>query len=83
MDAYIFYWLQYSMIVSPSPTMYTLTSGPMCEMAGVTMLPFGHCPLMLYNGEVSCQTLSGKISIMRLNTHSFGDEQELTEKEVL
>jgi len=56
--------------------------GPMCEMAGVTKLPFGHCPLMLYNGEVSCQTLSGKISIMRLNTHSFGDEQELTEKEL-
>ena len=51
-------------------------------MAGVTKLPFGHRPLMLYNGEVSCQTLTGKISIMRLNTHIFGDDQEITEEEV-
>ena len=60
----------------------SLSQGPMCEMAGVTKLPFGHHPLMLYNGEVSCQTLTGKISIMRLNTHIFSDDQEITEEEV-
>ena len=37
---------------------------------------------MLYNGEVSCQTLTGKISIVRLNTHNFHDDQELSEEEV-
>ena len=51
-------------------------------MAGVTKLPFGQRPLMLYNGEVSCQTLTGKISIVRLNTHNFHDDQELSEEEV-
>lgn len=37
---------------------------------------------MLYNGEVSCQTLTGKISIVRLSTHTFHDDQELAEEEV-
>ena len=49
---------------------------------GVTKLPFGHRPLMLYNGEVSCQTLTGKISIMRLQTHIFSDDQGISEDEV-
>lgn len=51
-------------------------------MAGSTKLPFGHHPLMLYNGEVSCQTLTGKISIMRLATHNFCEDQEITTDEV-
>lgn len=51
-------------------------------MVGTTKLPFGHLPLMLYNGEVSCQTLTGKISIMRLNSHIFTDDQGITEEEV-
>ena len=54
----------------------------MCSMVGTTKLPFGHSPLMLYNGEVSCQTLTGKISIMRLNSHIFTDDQGITEDEV-
>lgn len=49
---------------------------------GSTRLPFGHHPLMLYNGEVSCQTLTGKISIMRLGTHNFSDDQEITTEQV-
>ena len=31
--------------------------------AGNTKLPYGQKPLMLYNGEVSCQTLSGKVHL--------------------
>lgn len=57
-------------------------AGAMCNMVGTTKLPFGHSPLMLYNGEVSCQTLTGKISIMRLNSHIFTDDQVITEDEV-
>lgn len=37
---------------------------------------------MMYNGEVSCQTLTGKISIIRLNTHNFNDDLEMTEDKV-
>lgn len=65
-----------SCILPPTPL------GPACLMAGMTKLPFGQRPLMLYNGEVSCQTLTGKISIVRLNTHTFQDDQELSEEEV-
>lgn len=54
----------------------------MCNMVSSTKLPFGHSPLMLCNGEVSCQTLTGKISIMRLNSHIFTDDQGITEDEV-
>ena len=39
-------------------------SGPSCVFAGNTKLPYGQKPLMLYNGEVSCLTLSGKVSWM-------------------
>ena len=51
-------------------------------MVGLTKLMFGLRPLMLYNGEVSCQTLTGKINIMRLTTHNFQDDQDLSEDEV-
>ena len=51
-------------------------------MAGLTKLLFGLRPLMLYNGEVSCQTLTGKITIMRLSTHNFQDDQDIAEEEV-
>lgn len=57
-------------------------AGSLCNMVGTTKLPFGHSPLMLYNGEVSCQTLTGKISILRLNSHVFTDDQGITEDEV-
>lgn len=56
--------------------------GSVCNMISTTKLPFGHVPLMLYNGEVSCQTLTGKISIMRLNSHIFTDDQGISEDEV-
>ena len=51
-------------------------------MVGMTKLPFGLRPLMLYNGEVSCQSLTGKITILRLSTHNFHDDQDMAEEEV-
>ena len=69
------------LVVYP-PISYIIHTGPLCVLAGVTRLPFGQLPLMLYNGEVSCQTLTGKISIVRLDTHNFQDDQELAEDEV-
>lgn len=37
---------------------------------------------MVYNGEVSCQSLTGKIAILRLSTHNFHDDQDMAEEEV-
>ncbi|XP_049328400.1 WD repeat-containing protein 19 isoform X1 [Astyanax mexicanus] len=40
-------------------------------LVGSTKLPFSHKPLLLYNGELTCQTQSGKTSNVILSTHSF------------
>jgi WD repeat-containing protein 19 len=56
--------------------------GPLCQMIGATRIPFGQHPLMLCAGEVSCQTLTGKMSILRLATHTYQDEQEMDEREL-
>uniref|UniRef100_H0X6K1 WD repeat domain 19 n=1 Tax=Otolemur garnettii TaxID=30611 RepID=H0X6K1_OTOGA len=40
-------------------------------LAGGTKVPFSHKPLLLYNGELTCQTQSGKINNIYLSTHSF------------
>ncbi|KAG8516530.1 WD repeat-containing protein 19, partial [Galemys pyrenaicus] len=40
-------------------------------LAGGTKVPFSHKPLLLYNGELTCQTQSGKINNFYLSTHSF------------
>nr|XP_019597484.1 PREDICTED: WD repeat-containing protein 19 isoform X1 [Rhinolophus sinicus] len=40
-------------------------------LAGGTKIPFSHKPLLLYNGELTCQTQSGKINNIHLGTHSF------------
>ncbi|XP_036373153.1 WD repeat-containing protein 19 [Megalops cyprinoides] len=42
-------------------------------LAGGTKLPFSHKPLLLYNGELTCQTQSGKTSSVVLSTHTFLD----------
>ncbi|KAL6032112.1 hypothetical protein STEG23_011067, partial [Scotinomys teguina] len=42
-------------------------------LAGGTKLPFSYKPLLLYNGELTCQTQSGKINSIYLSTHSFLD----------
>ncbi|NXN95131.1 WDR19 protein, partial [Rhinopomastus cyanomelas] len=40
-------------------------------LAGGTEVPFSHRPLLLYNGELTCQTPSGKTNSISLSTHSF------------
>jgi len=52
------------------------------KKVGVTKLPYGQIPLLLYNGEVSCQTLTAKLAVVRLITHVFNDEQGMSEEEV-
>ncbi|XP_016043485.1 WD repeat-containing protein 19 [Erinaceus europaeus] len=42
-------------------------------LAGGTKVPFSHKPLLLYNGELTCQTQSGKINTIYLCTHDFLD----------
>ncbi|XP_019491540.1 PREDICTED: WD repeat-containing protein 19 [Hipposideros armiger] len=39
-------------------------------LAGGTKIPFSHKPLLLYDGELTCQTQSGKINNIYLGTHS-------------
>lgn len=48
-------------------------TGSKVILAGGTKLPFSHKPLLLYNGELTCQTQSGKINSIYLSTHSFLD----------
>ena len=38
---------------------------------GSTALLFSQKPLLLHNGELTCQTASGKTSEVALSTHSF------------
>ncbi|XP_073898544.1 kelch-like protein 5 isoform X6 [Castor canadensis] len=45
--------------------------GSKVVLAGGTKLPFSHKPLLFYNGELTCQTQSGKINNIYLSTHSF------------
>ena len=37
---------------------------------------------MVYNGEVTCQSLTGKLAILRLGTHNFRDDQDMAEEQV-
>ena len=60
----------------------TMCTGSLCDYVGSTKLPFGHHPLLLYNGEVSCHSLTGKFSIMRLATHNFPDDHEISTEQV-
>ncbi|XP_063074275.1 WD repeat-containing protein 19 isoform X2 [Engraulis encrasicolus] len=45
--------------------------GPRVILVGGTKLPFSHKPLLLHNGELSCQTQSGKTNSVHLTSHSF------------
>ncbi|KFV02721.1 WD repeat-containing protein 19, partial [Tauraco erythrolophus] len=40
-------------------------------LAGGMEVPFSHKPLLLYNGELTCQTQNGKTNNIYLSTHSF------------
>ena len=46
-------------------------AGSQCQLVGATKLPFGYKPLMLYNGDVSCQTPSGKVSVFLERSRSI------------
>ncbi|XP_045429329.1 WD repeat-containing protein 19 isoform X2 [Pipistrellus kuhlii] len=45
--------------------------GSRVVLADGTKVPFSHKPLLLYNGELTCQTQSGQINNVYLDTHSF------------
>ena len=45
--------------------------GPQVALVGSTALPFSLKPLLLYNGELTCQTPSGKTSEVALSSHAF------------
>lgn len=49
----------------------SLCPGPRVVLVGSTALLFSQKPLLLYNGELTCQTASGKTSEVALSTHSF------------
>lgn len=49
----------------------SLCPGPRVVLVGSTTLLFSQKPLLLYNGELTCQTASGKTSEVALSTHSF------------
>uniref|UniRef100_A0A452SZ61 WD repeat domain 19 n=1 Tax=Ursus maritimus TaxID=29073 RepID=A0A452SZ61_URSMA len=57
--------------------------GSKVVLAGGTKVPFSHRPLLLYNGELTCQTQSGKINPICLGTHKFlGSLKDVGPKEM-
>ena len=57
-------------------------TGSLCVHVGVTKLPYGYCPLLLHNGELACQKKTGRVQTIRLSSHNFSDEQDLSDDEV-
>jgi WD repeat-containing protein 19 len=57
-------------------------NGSYCMQCGVTQLPFGYKPVHLYQGELSCLTLTGKLDVIRLNSHFYSDSLELSDEEL-
>lgn len=49
----------------------SLCSGPRVVLVGSTQLLYSQKPLLLYNGELTCQTASGKTSEVSLSSHAF------------
>ncbi|XP_034544746.1 WD repeat-containing protein 19 [Notolabrus celidotus] len=49
----------------------TTIYGPRVVLVGSTPLLFSQKPLLLHNGELTCQTTSGKTSEVALNSHAF------------
>ncbi|TWW59365.1 WD repeat-containing protein 19 [Takifugu flavidus] len=49
----------------------TTIYGPQVVLVGSSPLLFSQKPLLLYNGELTCQTASGKTNDIPLSTHSF------------
>ena len=57
--------------------------GPLCVSAGTTELQYGYKPLHLYQGELSCVTLTGKLDTVRLQSHFYSDTQDIIDSEVI
>ena len=56
-------------------------TGSQCSLASTTKLPFGHSPLMLYNGELTCQTQSGKITKLLLTIYGEDSLKEVAKED--
>ncbi|KAF7656695.1 hypothetical protein LDENG_00037970 [Lucifuga dentata] len=59
----------------------TTIYGPQAVLMGSTPLLFSQKPLLLYNGELTCQTPNGKTSEVALNTHSFLNHSSTTQSD--
>nr|XP_054756020.1 WD repeat-containing protein 19-like isoform X1 [Lytechinus pictus] len=58
-------------------------NGPAVILVGTTKLPFAQQPLMLHNGQLVCQTQSGKTTSVQLTTYNFLERpQDLPHSEV-
>ncbi|XP_033742140.1 WD repeat-containing protein 19-like isoform X1 [Pecten maximus] len=59
--------------------------GPQVDYAGETRLPYGQVPILLYNGEVTLQTESGRLGTLLLETHAalFSENLEEMDKEMM
>lgn len=67
--SHTFLWAEDSAdVVSRS---FCLHSGPRVVLVGSAALLFSQKPLLLYNGELTCQTTSGRTSELALSTHAF------------
>lgn len=53
--------------------------GTCCVSAGSTNLPYGYKPIHLYQGELTCLTLTGKLNSIHLDSHCYSDDQDLSE----
>eukprot|EP01137_Pigoraptor_chileana_P005155 Opistho-2@47869 len=49
----------------------SLRGAPEIRHVGSTKLPFGHAPLMMHNGAVTCLTQSGRTASVTLTTHEL------------
>lgn len=59
------------------------STGPAVILVGTTKLPYAQQPLMLHNGELVCQTQSGKTTSVHLSTYNFLERpQDLPHPEV-
>ena len=57
-------------------------SGAKCIHVGATKLPYDYRPLLLYNGELTCQKKTGRVQTIRLSSHNYSDDQDLSDDEV-
>ena len=54
-----------------------LVLGPIVEYVGESKLPYGNVPILLYSGEVTLQSQSGRLATQILDTHSALVGEEL------